>query len=209
MGRHRKLLVGGFMGVGKSTVGRRAAEMAGVPFIDLDAAIEARAGRPIAAIFAELGESAFRALEADELAQVLASEERAVVALGGGALVEPSRRRAALERACIVTLTAHPATLAGRTAERPARCSPPPPTAPSASASSSKPAPPSTPRPTPRWPPTTARSTPSRRPSSTPGRSRRWRSRSGRGATPFTSPRARRQSWPTSRRSSSRRRSSW
>ena len=116
MGRHRKLLVGGFMGVGKSTVGRRAAEMAGVPFIDLDAAIEARAGRPIAAIFAELGEAAFRALEADELAQVLASEERAVIALGGGALVEPSRRRAALERACVVTLTAHPATLAGRTA---------------------------------------------------------------------------------------------
>lgn len=114
--RQHKLLVSGFMGVGKSTVGRRAAAIAGVAFVDLDAAIEARAGKSVAAIFADHGEAAFRALEADELSQVLAAEGRAVVALGGGALMEASRRRAALERAFVVTLTARPGTLAARTA---------------------------------------------------------------------------------------------
>ncbi|MEO5731872.1 MAG: shikimate kinase, partial [Byssovorax sp.] len=101
--RQHKLLVGGFMGVGKSTVGRRAAELAGVPFVDLDAAIEARAGKPVAAIFADQGEAAFRSLEAEELGRVLATEGRAIIALGGGALVETRRRRAALEQAFVVT----------------------------------------------------------------------------------------------------------
>jgi shikimate kinase / 3-dehydroquinate synthase len=113
--RQQKLLVGGFMGAGKSTVGRRAAELSGVPFVDLDEAIEARVGKPVASIFAELGEPAFRALEAAELAQALAAEGRAIIALGGGALLETSRRRAALEQAFLVTLTARPGTIADRT----------------------------------------------------------------------------------------------
>lgn len=113
--RQEKLLLGGFMGAGKSTVGRRAAELTGAPFVDLDAAIEARVGKPVAAIFVELGEAAFRALEAEELARALATDGRLIVALGGGALLETSRRRAALDRAFVVTLTASPGTIADRT----------------------------------------------------------------------------------------------
>ena len=114
--RPHKLLVGGFMGVGKSTVARRAAELSGLPLVDLDAAIEARAGKPIATIFAELGEPAFRALEAAELGAALAAEGQAIIALGGGALVDTARRRAALAQAFVVTLTARAATIADRTA---------------------------------------------------------------------------------------------
>jgi shikimate kinase/3-dehydroquinate synthase len=115
-GQH-KLLVGGFMGVGKSTVARRAAELSGLPLVDLDAAIEARAGRSIASIFADEGEAAFRALEAAELAAALATEGRAIIALGGGALLDTLRRREALAQAFVVTLTARPATIADRTAD--------------------------------------------------------------------------------------------
>lgn len=116
MMRRQKLLLGGFMGVGKSTVGRRAAALAGVRFVDLDAAIEARVGAPVAAIFASRGEAAFRALEAAALAAALAAEGAAIIALGGGALLETGRRRAALEQAFVVTLTARHGTLAARTA---------------------------------------------------------------------------------------------
>jgi shikimate kinase / 3-dehydroquinate synthase len=115
--RQHKLLLGGFMGVGKSTVARRAAELSGVALVDLDAAIEARAGKPIASIFADHGEAAFRALEAAELATALAAEGRAIIALGGGALVDTARRRDALAQAFVVTLTARPGTIADRTAD--------------------------------------------------------------------------------------------
>jgi shikimate kinase / 3-dehydroquinate synthase len=110
------LLLSGFMGTGKSTVGRRVAELAGVPFVDLDEAVEARAGKGIPTIFAEAGEAAFRALEAEALAEALASGEPRVVALGGGALVDAGRRRDALGRAFVATLGARPETIAARTA---------------------------------------------------------------------------------------------
>src|SRR3954471_2851015 len=95
------ILLSGFMGAGKSTVGRRLAELAGVPFVDLDEAITARAGKSIAAIFAESGEAAFRALEAEELGRALEAQGPQVLALGGGALLDPVRRRAILERAFV------------------------------------------------------------------------------------------------------------
>lgn len=71
------------MGSGKSTVGRRVAELAGVEFADLDQRVEAAEGRPVAAIFAAGGEAAFRRAELRELDRVLAPGR--VVALGGGA----------------------------------------------------------------------------------------------------------------------------
>jgi shikimate kinase/3-dehydroquinate synthase len=80
-----KTVVVGFMGSGKSTVGRLLAERRRVPFVDADAAIEETAGRPITEIFADDGEEAFRALEADVIARLLEGEA-GVLALGGGAL---------------------------------------------------------------------------------------------------------------------------
>jgi shikimate kinase len=74
----------GFMGSGKTTVGRSLAAHLGLPFIDLDDEIERTAGMPIRDIFRERGESWFRALECDELRKACC-RDHGVVALGGGA----------------------------------------------------------------------------------------------------------------------------
>lgn len=81
------------MGAGKSTVGTLLAKRLGVPFVDADEVIEERAGASIETIFEQAGEPAFRALERDVVAQVLA-DSGGVVALGGGAVEDPSTRAA-------------------------------------------------------------------------------------------------------------------
>ena len=75
-------------GAGKSTVGAALAERLGVRFHDVDAAIELAEGRTIADIFVDDGEPHFRDLERAAVARALA-EERGVVALGGGAVMDP------------------------------------------------------------------------------------------------------------------------
>lgn len=76
------------MGAGKSTVGRGVAEGLGWRFIDLDEAVEAEAGCPVAEIFDRFGEAHFRRLEAETGDRVL-REDRVVVATGGGWPVRP------------------------------------------------------------------------------------------------------------------------
>lgn len=77
------------MGAGKTSVGRDAARRLSSRFIDLDAVIEAQAGRSVREIFTADGEAAFRRMEREALHQVLASEsEPYVLAVGGGAFVQ-------------------------------------------------------------------------------------------------------------------------
>jgi shikimate kinase len=85
------LFLVGFMGSGKSTVGRILAKRLGFPFTDLDRAIERSAGATIPKIFAERGEPAFRALEHDELAKLGELPDH-VVACGGGVVVDDGSR---------------------------------------------------------------------------------------------------------------------
>lgn len=85
------VLVGG-SGAGKTTLGRKLAFQLSLPFHDLDRVIEDRLGMPVAAIFAEGGEAAFRRLETTLLPELLGSP--AVVALGGGAWETPANRAA-------------------------------------------------------------------------------------------------------------------
>jgi shikimate kinase len=74
----------GFMGAGKTTVGALLAARLGYTFIDTDAVVEQRAGAPVAVLFRERGEAAFREMEAAALAE-LAGRKHLVIASGGGA----------------------------------------------------------------------------------------------------------------------------
>ena len=91
-GRARAVFLVGFMGAGKSCVGKALALLLGWQFIDLDARIESRHACSIADIFRRRGEAEFRRLESEELARVMTELEAAaaVVALGGGAFVQPA-----------------------------------------------------------------------------------------------------------------------
>ncbi len=105
----------GMMGAGKSSVGARLAERLGVPFLDTDAEIEARAGASVAALFAEEGEAGFRARERD-VVEACAGRP-AVVALGGGALTQPEVRRQVARVGRSVYLRASARELAARVGE--------------------------------------------------------------------------------------------
>ena len=83
----------GFMGAGKSTVGALLARRLGLSFIDTDRAIEERAGASTESIFSTAGEGAFRALEREVVAESL-TEAPGIIALGGGALEDPGTRAA-------------------------------------------------------------------------------------------------------------------
>ncbi|MBN1641520.1 MAG: 3-dehydroquinate synthase [Anaerolineae bacterium] len=85
------IVLTGFMGTGKSSVGREVARQLGRPFVDMDAEIEARAGMAISEIFRQ-GEDAFRALER-EVCRALSERRGLVIATGGGALIDPQNRR--------------------------------------------------------------------------------------------------------------------
>jgi thiamine-phosphate diphosphorylase len=93
----------GFMGCGKTAIGRRLAARMGVPFVDVDAEIERTSGRTVRAVFEESGEPAFREREAVFLAGT-ESLENAVVATGGGAYVPEANRRQMLHLGRVVFL---------------------------------------------------------------------------------------------------------
>jgi len=92
----------GFMGAGKTTVGHIMAERLGLPFVDSDVLIEQRQGREIREIFRAEGEPYFRQLEHETVAGLVRGRD-AVIALGGGAVEDP-RSRAVLRNARVVYL---------------------------------------------------------------------------------------------------------
>lgn len=113
----RPIVLVGLMGAGKSTVGRRLANMIGRRFIDADDAIEVAARRSIPEIFDEFGEAYFRNGERRVIARLI-EEERGVIATGGGAFVDPQTRALILERALAVWIDCDIDTLVERTARR-------------------------------------------------------------------------------------------
>jgi len=106
---NQNIILTGFMGTGKSSVGRALAERLDSPFVDMDALIEEREGRSVRQIFEEEGEATFRQLESD-LCRELAVWRGYVIATGGGTLVNP-QNLAALAGHHLVCLDCEPETL--------------------------------------------------------------------------------------------------
>ncbi|HKM89502.1 MAG TPA: shikimate kinase [Candidatus Acidoferrales bacterium] len=106
-GRHDALVcLAGFMGSGKSTVGRLLAAQTGCRFVDLDERIEQAAGIPIREFFERHGEAPFRALEHETLGRILGELAEAggaaVVALGGGTFAQPQNQELLRGAAAVV-----------------------------------------------------------------------------------------------------------
>ena len=97
----------GFMGTGKTEVGRRLARSLTRTFVDTDRLVEARTGRSVAAIFNDEGEEGFRSREREAVAAACALPD-AVIATGGGALTDPENRRRLSAAGPLVCLTASP-----------------------------------------------------------------------------------------------------
>ena len=105
----------GFMGSGKSSVGRELARRFGAPFVDVDERIESAAGSPIRDLFAREGEPAFREREKSALREALSVKGR-VIATGGGAFSDEENRVLLRAYAPVVYLEAAVETLLGRLA---------------------------------------------------------------------------------------------
>lgn len=115
------IILTGFMGSGKTSIGRRLAKRLQLPFYDTDRLIEQKARHRIATIFKTQGESVFRRLEKEILKQVL-SKKRGVIATGGGMILDKENRRLMKKHGFVIHLTASPKTLMTRlrkTARRP------------------------------------------------------------------------------------------
>lgn len=107
---YKNIALIGFMGAGKSCVGRLVAARLRFRFVDTDAMIESRVGKPIPSIFAEDGEAAFRRYER-ELVQELASVSDTVIATGGGIGANPELLTSLKTHALTVYLWAPPEVL--------------------------------------------------------------------------------------------------
>jgi len=113
----RPIVLVGLMGVGKSTVGRRVADMLSTEFVDADEAIEEAAQRSVSEIFEEFGEDYFRDGERRVIARLI-EDNTGVIATGGGAFVDPETRSLILERAIGVWIDCDIDTLVERTSRR-------------------------------------------------------------------------------------------
>src|SRR5437588_12841943 len=87
------LILIGLMGVGESTGGDECARLLGRPFVDTDDLVEALAAMTVQEVFATQGEAAFRKIESRAVADACASPVPAVIACGGGAVLDPFNRR--------------------------------------------------------------------------------------------------------------------
>ena len=103
----------GFMGTGKTSVGKRLAKRLGWPFVDVDALIEERANMSIPQIFTQRGEPVFRRLERRCISRVVHGQHQ-VIATGGGAIVDPQNRTKLRASGPVVCLTAKPQAILAR-----------------------------------------------------------------------------------------------
>jgi shikimate kinase len=109
----QNLALVGFMGTGKSAVGRLAAQHLDFTFLDVDEWIENEVGKSIPEIFAQHGEAAFRQYERDAIS-ALGARRETVIAAGGGLIADPSNLASLRAHALVVCLWASPETIWAR-----------------------------------------------------------------------------------------------
>jgi len=109
----RNIVLIGFMGTGKTSVGHALASQLSLTFVDMDAIIEEREARPITEIFATDGEPYFRSVER-ALVQELAEQEGLVVGTGGGVVLNPDNISDFSASGLVVCLQATPETILDR-----------------------------------------------------------------------------------------------
>ena len=111
----RHVVLIGLPGSGKTTVGKLVADALKAPFVDVDATVARKEGRPISMIFAEKGESVFREMERVEMEATLAGAP-AIIAPGGGWAAQPGSLSSVQQRGLVVYLKTRPETAASRAA---------------------------------------------------------------------------------------------
>ncbi|MDT8901798.1 shikimate kinase [Anaeroselena agilis] len=116
----KNIVLIGFMGTGKSSTGRLLAGRLGRPFIDVDRKIERETGLTIGELFAQHGETYFRAREKAAVARV-ARYRKAVIATGGGVVLDPDNMRRLRAGGVIICLTATVQVILERTGRRSTR----------------------------------------------------------------------------------------
>ena len=109
----KNIILTGFMGVGKTSVGTRLAKDLGYVFVDTDELIEADQKITITEIFSTFGEPYFRDVETRVIKRLL-EDEGQVISTGGGAVVRDENRKAFKENGVTICLTAHPESIYGR-----------------------------------------------------------------------------------------------
>jgi shikimate kinase len=114
------IVLTGFMGTGKSAVGRHLADQLHIPFIDMDVVISKKARLSVSDIFKTKGEAAFRTLEREAVLE-LSGMDKTVIATGGGVLLDPKNREHLQMNGILVCLTAKMGTLLERLKEDPTR----------------------------------------------------------------------------------------
>lgn len=88
-----KYVLIGFMGAGKTTIGKKLASLKQLPFYDMDEVIVEQAGCPVSDYFDLYGESAFRKLEVEVLQRLMSKKEEAIISTGGGTVMTPEAQQ--------------------------------------------------------------------------------------------------------------------
>jgi len=109
----KNIILTGFMGVGKTSVGTRLAKDLGYVFVDTDELIEADQKTTITEIFSNFGETYFRDVETRIITRLLENEGQ-VISTGGGAVIRDENRKAFRENGVVICLTAHPESIYAR-----------------------------------------------------------------------------------------------
>lgn len=100
----KSIIMTGFMGVGKTTVGRHLSNYLQWEFIDVDHQIEIQHGKPVTEIFKEVGEPAFRQMEKEFITALCQQSKRQVISLGGGAFLQEEIRQSCLHHGTVIYL---------------------------------------------------------------------------------------------------------